>query len=229
VFNLFTWILSLSLSLSLSVSSLFSLLSLLSLLSLCLRVSLFQDIQWADRFSLEAIESLVSNPACQHTLILLASRLQGDTREAQLLAMLQRLQELTKDNQNQTGSGTETDFTSGTVTAEEGNLKAKETHQTVVSLVLALAATEEQGSLSVLLFIENLSVCLSLSLSLSLSLLQLLQPLQLDSITQLVSDTLCCSLFKSLSLASFLLTQTSGSPLFVNQVREEAESYMWET
>jgi hypothetical protein len=46
----------------------------------------------------------------------------------------------------------------------------------------------------------------------------LLESLQLDSLSQLVSDTLCCSLFKSLSLSTFLLEQTGGSPLFVTQI-----------
>ena len=130
-------------------------------------VIVFDDIQWADRFSLEAIEALVSNSACHDTLILIASRLQGDTREAQLSAMLHRMKDTKSQAVEQNGS------------------------------VMPIAGSAVQ-TVSMLL----------------------LQPLQLDSITSLVSDTLCCSLFKSLALASFLLSQTGGSPLFVSQIMQ---------
>jgi hypothetical protein len=55
-------------------------------------VIFFDDIQWADRFSLEAIETLAKNPMCMHTLILLSARSQGD-RFVALNSTLNRMAE----------------------------------------------------------------------------------------------------------------------------------------
>ena len=83
----------------------------------------------ADRFTLEAIESLVSNPACQHTLILLSSRLQGDQREAQLTAMLERM----KDAQGATVQGPNS--SPGTTIGGNG-VGTSSGNESVVSLLL---------------------------------------------------------------------------------------------
>ena len=112
-------------------------------------VLFFDDIQWADRFSLEAIESLVKHPSCAHTLVLLSARVQDVTRTAQLDSMLRRIQ--------------------------EANVP-------LVSLLMA--------------------------------------PLELDTINEFVSDTLHCSLYKALALSHFILTQSHGSPLFVQQIMQ---------
>jgi hypothetical protein len=154
------------------------------------------DIQWADRFSLEAIEALVSNPACQHTLILLASRLQGDTREAQLSAMLQRMKSHAAGAGGSSGNGAATAAAGGgTVSASSSASNSPSPTSPAPQSVATVGSEQSVVSL-------------------------LLQPLMLDSITQLVADTLCCSLFKALSLASFLLSQTAGSPLFVSQIMQ---------
>jgi hypothetical protein len=78
---------------------------------------------------LEAIESLVSNPACQHTLILLSSRLQGDQREAQLTAMLERM----KDAQVATAQGPNSLLGS---TAAGNGAGSSSGNESVVSLLL---------------------------------------------------------------------------------------------
>ena len=110
-------------------------------------IMLFDDIQWMDRFSLEAIEAFITHPNSRSTLVLLSARTQDEVRAASLISMLARIQ--------------------------QANVH-----------VARLTMT----------------------------------PLTLDSINQFVSDTLHCSLFKALTLSTFILAQSKGSPLFVQQI-----------